>query len=144
MPLVYKQWISYRVSRIRNYGEEKVGLPATEASGSHPLAKGRSNVPQAVVKHAPALFDDPLSGALEGTDPLSLFAARNDETDMVIPVPQGNQLGDGEASQEWLKHRNGILSRFTTTEKLSITSSFLQGGEKCNVSTPATELLCLL
>nr|SVE69681.1 EOG090X02HV [Eubosmina coregoni] len=75
---------------------------------------------------------DPLSQALEGQDPLSQFSSTaDDDRDNVKSILPISQLeSDDEVSQEWLKHRTAILSKFTTTEKLSITSSFLQGGEK--------------
>ena len=71
-------------------------------------------------------FSDPLSAALEGFDPLSQFVAKEESG---IDDRQETATYT-EISEEWLKQRTDILSRFTTSEKLSITSSFLQGGEK--------------
>lgn len=73
-------------------------------------------------------YSDPLTKAMEGSDPLSQFVSKDEvegETANSAVIPQR------DVSQEWLKHRTAILSKFTTSEKLSITSSFLQGGEKC-------------
>nr|SVE89762.1 EOG090X02HV [Daphnia sinensis] len=66
--------------------------------------------------------------ALEGSDPLSQFVSKDEVEGPDIPAMNVNQKG--AAAQEWLKHRTAILSKFTTSEKLSIKSSFLQGGEK--------------
>lgn len=35
-----------------------------------------------------------------------------------------------ELVEPWLARRNAILSKYTTSEKLSIVTSFLSGGEK--------------
>lgn len=72
-------------------------------------------------------FSDPLTAALEGFDPLSQFAGKEELEDAYRNEAENHS----EISEEWLKQRTDILSRFTTSEKLSITSSFLQGGEKC-------------
>lgn len=71
-------------------------------------------------------FSDPLTAALEGFDPLSQFAGKEELEDAYRNEAENHS----EISEEWLKQRTDILSRFTTSEKLSITSSFLQGGEK--------------
>ena len=84
-------------------------------------------------KQVSVSYTDPLSKALEGLDPLSQFSSAKDDEEgenmKTISTKQEKKMD--EVSQEWLKHRTTILSKFTTTEKLSITSSFLQGGEKC-------------
>lgn len=80
-------------------------------------------------KKTSSAYSDPLSRALEGSDPLSQFVSKDEVEGAGIHSTTTNQK-DG-AAQEWLKHRTTILSKFTTSEKLSIKSSFLQGGEKC-------------
>lgn len=76
-------------------------------------------------------YSDPLSRALEGSDPLSQFVSKDEVEGPELYSPASNQKDS--VSKEWLRHRTSILGKFTTSEKLSITSSFLQGGEKCNV-----------
>lgn len=111
----------------------------TDASRSHPLihskftAQSESSVSKPILAKkalSSTAYSDPLSSALEGSDPLSQFASR-EATALDVSVSQLKVEEKDDVSQEWLKHRTSILNRFTTTENLSITSSFLQGGEKC-------------
>ena len=141
------------MSRPRDYEEEKNHGGALCPTGSHPLAAGghqtthvdsnpKSNQSPTKKISSSSVFSDPLSRALEGFDPLSQFASSSKDDEIHEPAKSSaaTDLSD-EVSQQWLKHRTGILSKFTTTENLSITSSFLQGGEKCkkqnnlNIST---------
>uniref|UniRef100_A0A7N6FMB8 VPS35 endosomal protein-sorting factor-like n=1 Tax=Anabas testudineus TaxID=64144 RepID=A0A7N6FMB8_ANATE len=73
---------------------------------------------------------DPLSSMLDGTDPLSMFAAASaSET----PVMSHSDLGRKRKEKEeevvgpdfepWSAKRGEILARFTTTEKLSIVTN---------------------
>lgn len=78
-------------------------------------------------KQISSAYADPLSKALEGSDPLSQFSSKDEVKGEVYSAVTGQSE---DVSQEWLKHRTAILGKFTTSEKLSITSSFLQGGEK--------------
>uniref|UniRef100_A0A3B3ZX31 VPS35 endosomal protein-sorting factor-like n=1 Tax=Periophthalmus magnuspinnatus TaxID=409849 RepID=A0A3B3ZX31_9GOBI len=68
---------------------------------------------------------DPLSSMLDGTDPLSMFASETST------VPRSGSTGDlgkkkkeeevvGHDFEPWSAKRGEILTRFTTTEKLSI------------------------
>jgi hypothetical protein len=41
-----------------------------------------------------------------------------------------NGFEKGTCDKEWISRKTAILSRFTTSEKLSIMTSFLSGGEK--------------
>lgn len=125
-----------RVAKRRNYREEENAGRCVRTSNdrlSHPLQSSTpkninakiSSIPSR--KHISSAYSDPLSKALEGSDPLSLLS--KDEVDEVenfsVTAAQTDNI-----PQEWLKHRTAILGKFTTSEKLSITSSFLQGGEK--------------
>lgn len=124
------------MARQRNYEQERrerQSLRQHVSDDSHPLSAafskeaGIKQLKQSGRKLVSSSFVDPLSRALEGSDPLSQFAS-NDEVNeaRTTTTDQGEDV-----TQEWLKHRTAILGKFTTTEKLSITSSFLQGGEKC-------------
>uniref|UniRef100_A0AAQ5YKY3 VPS35 endosomal protein-sorting factor-like n=1 Tax=Amphiprion ocellaris TaxID=80972 RepID=A0AAQ5YKY3_AMPOC len=63
---------------------------------------------------------DPLSSMLDGTDPLSMFAAASaSET----PAMSHSKVV-GPDFEHWLSKRGEILARFTTTEKLSIQCFF--------------------
>ncbi|XP_057321431.1 VPS35 endosomal protein-sorting factor-like [Microplitis mediator] len=87
---------------------------------------------------------DPLSGhsALDGTDPLTQFAREEldplsrmaaDEWDysssLVAPGKKPRDTAD-EFVEPWSVRRASILNKYTTSEKLSIVTSFLSGGEK--------------
>nr|SVE82392.1 EOG090X02HV [Daphnia magna] len=130
--------VSYKwIAKRRNYREEEVAYRSLRTPNDklpHPLqsvisresnAKVKSIVPRKTISSA---YSDPLSQALEGSDPLSQFVSKDEVEGADIPATNVNQKG--AAAQEWLKHRTTILSKFTTSEKLSIKSSFLQGGEK--------------
>ncbi|KYQ47400.1 UPF0505 protein C16orf62 like protein, partial [Trachymyrmex zeteki] len=74
---------------------------------------------------------DPLTQfAREELDPLSKMAA--DEWDYSNVAPTGKKSKDTaeELVEPWSVRRSAILSKYTTSEKLSIVTSFLPGGEK--------------
>ncbi|XP_017073522.1 VPS35 endosomal protein sorting factor-like [Drosophila eugracilis] len=79
---------------------------------------------------------NPLSRALEGTDPLSQFARQDEELNdplnqMVSEFDLKSKRRERERSEpedntlQWSSRRLGILNRFTTNEKLSLSTSFL-------------------
>lgn len=128
-----------RIVKKRCYSSEKEELqvskietdihPLMTASGKNETGTKINSTP--VRKRLPSNYSDPLLGfALEGCDPLSQRAEE------CLDFEQHNtqvldQPGD-KIFHKWLQQRTAIFNKFTTTEKLSITSSFLQGGEKCN------------
>uniref|UniRef100_A0A8D0GNN7 VPS35 endosomal protein-sorting factor-like n=1 Tax=Sphenodon punctatus TaxID=8508 RepID=A0A8D0GNN7_SPHPU len=64
---------------------------------------------------------DPLSSVLDGTDPLSLFAATADPADSTRKKrDKDDNLTVGTDFEPWSSKRGEILARYTTTEKLSI------------------------
>uniref|UniRef100_A0A8V0Z3U5 VPS35 endosomal protein-sorting factor-like n=1 Tax=Gallus gallus TaxID=9031 RepID=A0A8V0Z3U5_CHICK len=69
---------------------------------------------------------DPLSSVLDGTDPLSLFAAAADPLTATDGIRKKRDKDDNSAVgsdfEQWSSKRSEILSRYTTTEKLSIVS----------------------
>uniref|UniRef100_A0A8C2U9G0 VPS35 endosomal protein-sorting factor-like n=1 Tax=Coturnix japonica TaxID=93934 RepID=A0A8C2U9G0_COTJA len=69
---------------------------------------------------------DPLSSVLDGTDPLSLFAAAADPLTTTDGIRKKRDKDDSSAVgsdfEQWSSKRSEILSRYTTTEKLSIVS----------------------
>uniref|UniRef100_A0A8C3ESJ4 VPS35 endosomal protein-sorting factor-like n=1 Tax=Corvus moneduloides TaxID=1196302 RepID=A0A8C3ESJ4_CORMO len=72
---------------------------------------------------------DPLSSVLDGTDPLSLFAAAADPVTTAPPMDGARRKRDKDESsavgsdfEPWSSKRGEILARYTTTEKLSIVS----------------------
>uniref|UniRef100_A0A8C8AQW8 VPS35 endosomal protein-sorting factor-like n=1 Tax=Otus sunia TaxID=257818 RepID=A0A8C8AQW8_9STRI len=72
---------------------------------------------------------DPLSSVLDGTDPLSLFAAAADPVPTTATMDSTRKKRDKDDSpavgsdfEPWSSKRGEILARYTTTEKLSIVS----------------------
>uniref|UniRef100_A0A8C1XVM4 VPS35 endosomal protein-sorting factor-like n=1 Tax=Cyprinus carpio TaxID=7962 RepID=A0A8C1XVM4_CYPCA len=63
---------------------------------------------------------DPLSSMLDGSDPLSLFAAVSQTPALPHSISAGKEEEVGSDFEPWSSKRGEILSRFTTTEKLSI------------------------
>nr|SVE72817.1 EOG090X02HV [Ceriodaphnia reticulata] len=109
----------------------------TANSSASPDANGRNK--ESTADDEARTETDPLCKALEGSDPLSQFVSK-DEVDEVENYSVMKSQTD-DVPQEWLKHRTAILGKFTTSEKLSITSSFLQGGEKLVVKQQINDKL---
>uniref|UniRef100_A0A663ER11 VPS35 endosomal protein-sorting factor-like n=1 Tax=Aquila chrysaetos chrysaetos TaxID=223781 RepID=A0A663ER11_AQUCH len=83
---------------------------------------------------------DPLSSVLDGTDPLSLFAAAADPVTTTATMDSTRKKRDKDDSsavgsdfEPWSSKRGEILSRYTTTEKLSI--NLYMGSEKGKATT---------
>ncbi|XP_066185721.1 VPS35 endosomal protein-sorting factor-like isoform X3 [Sylvia atricapilla] len=83
---------------------------------------------------------DPLSSVLDGTDPLSLFAAAADPVTAAPPTDGTRRKRDKDESsavgsdfEPWSSKRGEILARYTTTEKLSI--NLYMGSEKGKTTT---------
>ncbi|KAL3967424.1 secretin receptor [Sarotherodon galilaeus] len=133
-------------SRGRNYDAElqRCGLEAglVDFGDYHPLKpimvtdtktrrgtrKGSTSSSSSSSSSAPP---DPLSSMLDGTDPLSMFAAASaSETPAMSHSSSTGDLGRRKREKEeeavgpdfepWSLKRGEILARFTTTEKLSI------------------------
>uniref|UniRef100_A0A4X2K9W5 VPS35 endosomal protein-sorting factor-like n=1 Tax=Vombatus ursinus TaxID=29139 RepID=A0A4X2K9W5_VOMUR len=78
---------------------------------------------------------DPLSSVLDGTDPLSMFAATSDPMTATSNMDSSRKKRDrddnstiGTDFEPWSSKRGDILARYTTTEKLSI--NLFMGSEK--------------
>ncbi|NWQ80139.1 CP062 protein, partial [Columbina picui] len=74
---------------------------------------------------------DPLSSVLDGTDPLSLFAAAADPVTSAATTDGARKKREKDDSsavgsdfEPWSSKRGEILARYTTTEKLSIVKFF--------------------
>lgn len=79
----------------------------------------------------------PLSSALDGTDPLSQFASGLDplsqmaeEHERAKEISASRKCRLDESFEPWSMKKAAILNKYTTSEKLSIATSFLSGGEK--------------
>uniref|UniRef100_A0A669FBM7 VPS35 endosomal protein-sorting factor-like n=1 Tax=Oreochromis niloticus TaxID=8128 RepID=A0A669FBM7_ORENI len=126
-----------RRSRGRNYDAElqRCGLEAAlvDFGDYHPLKpimvtdtktrrgtrKGSTSSSSSSSSSAPP---DPLSSMLDGTDPLSMFAAASasETPDLGRRKREKEEEAVGPDFEPWSLKRGEILARFTTTEKLSI------------------------
>ncbi|KAK6187960.1 hypothetical protein SNE40_005876 [Patella caerulea] len=81
---------------------------------------------------------DPLSMAFEGVDPLSKFqaeanvAASRPKSSSFDKEKRSSSLNDelDESFEPWATKKANILAKYTTSEKLSITTSFLSASDK--------------
>ncbi|XP_070579924.1 VPS35 endosomal protein-sorting factor-like [Ptychodera flava] len=78
---------------------------------------------------------DPLSSALDGTDPLSAFADPLSQAAAEAAFKKTDTTAKKKTSvdddfEPWSVKKAGILSKYTTSEKLSITTSFLSAADK--------------
>lgn len=146
-------------SRSRKYEYERqmcrLEASAVEFSDYHPLkaitvtdSKSRRSVRKGSTSSSSSSSSsvalDPLSSMLDGTDPLSLFASTSDIPTLPHSISAG-ELGRKRKDQEeevgsdfepWSSKRGEILSRFTTTEKLSI--NLFMGSDKSKASSPSS------
>ncbi|KAL3877496.1 hypothetical protein ACJMK2_035196 [Sinanodonta woodiana] len=140
--------------RHRNYEAEKNSEARTiTPASSHPLkaisvvdvksaekrgtpAKSFQDVPKRDFVD-PLSFSDPLGTSLEGSDPLSQFAAEVAKKKSSVGLNIGgekkgagneNELDD--SFEPWYCKKAGIIAKYTTSEKLSITTSFLSASDK--------------
>uniref|UniRef100_F6TI45 VPS35 endosomal protein-sorting factor-like n=1 Tax=Ornithorhynchus anatinus TaxID=9258 RepID=F6TI45_ORNAN len=86
---------------------------------------------------------DPLSSVLDGTDPLSVFAATADPVMTTASLDSSRKKRDrddhstvGFDFEPWSSKRGEILARYTTTEKLSI--NLFMGSEKGKTASSAS------
>uniref|UniRef100_A0A4W5MB84 VPS35 endosomal protein-sorting factor-like n=1 Tax=Hucho hucho TaxID=62062 RepID=A0A4W5MB84_9TELE len=140
-------------SRARRYESElqSCGLEVApvEFSDYHPLKsitvtdsksrKGaRKGSTSSSSSSSSSVAPDPLSSMLDGTDPLSMFAAAS-ASESPLTLSQSSSTGDlgrgkrredevGVDFEPWSSKRGEILARFTTTEKLSI--NLFMGSDK--------------
>ncbi|XP_076844123.1 VPS35 endosomal protein-sorting factor-like isoform X2 [Brachyhypopomus gauderio] len=149
-------------SRTRNYGAElrrcRLEAVAVELGEYHPLkpitvmeSRSRRGVRKGSTSSSSSsssssVAPDPLSSMLEGTDPLSLFAAATVAEAPAVPhSATATELGRKRREREeevgsdfepWAAKRGEILARFTTTEKLSI--NLFMGLDKSKASSPTS------
>uniref|UniRef100_A0A673M3T7 VPS35 endosomal protein-sorting factor-like n=1 Tax=Sinocyclocheilus rhinocerous TaxID=307959 RepID=A0A673M3T7_9TELE len=146
-------------SRARKYEGElqmcRLEVSAVDFSDYHPLKAitvtdskarrgGRKGSTSSSSSSSSSVALDPLSSMLDGTDPLSLFAAASETPTLPHSISAG-ELGRKRREKEeevgsdfepWSSKRGEILSRFTTTEKLSI--NLFMGSDKSKASSPSS------
>uniref|UniRef100_A0AAG5D065 Esophageal cancer associated protein n=1 Tax=Anopheles atroparvus TaxID=41427 RepID=A0AAG5D065_ANOAO len=137
------------------------GKAMVAANGSAP------NSINATAMAAATLSLDPLSIAFDGSDPLSQFAKQQEaslgkdplsrmaaEMEATLPIGktttttltpgtsksrEPSNLLELDLIEPWAARRGAILNRYTTSEKLSIVTSFLTGGETIKPQTTMSE-----
>nr|XP_031837161.1 VPS35 endosomal protein sorting factor-like isoform X1 [Nomia melanderi] len=154
--------VNYKIVRFA-YLEETVDHPLKPVTIM--LIDGRSGVKRNALQHmhssssigtsTPLLgntLPDPLlsHSSLDGSDPLSQFAREEldplskmaaDEWDYSSSTIVTNKKVKDTAEElvePWSTRRTAILNKYTTSEKLSIVTSFLTGGEKVIVKVQPT------
>uniref|UniRef100_A0A8C1LS91 VPS35 endosomal protein-sorting factor-like n=1 Tax=Cyprinus carpio TaxID=7962 RepID=A0A8C1LS91_CYPCA len=143
--------VLYRHSRARKYESElhmcRLEVLAVELSDYHPLKAitvtdsksrrgGRKGSTSSSSSSCSSVAPDPLSLTLDGTDPLSLFAAASETPTLPHSISAGKEEEVGSDFEPWSSKRGEILSRFTTTEKLSI--NLFMGSDKSKASSPSS------
>ncbi|GAB6020434.1 hypothetical protein CHUAL_003128 [Chamberlinius hualienensis] len=124
---------------------KRISSTSSSAASSAPGTPRRPTA--SVTSAAVSVVFDPLTSVLDGTDPLSQFAAMQDPLSKMAAefTPQerdqfGKNVKQGisdvdETFEPWNVKKLGILSKYTTSEKLSMATSFLSGGEKVVLKT---------
>ncbi|KAG9477032.1 hypothetical protein GDO78_002428 [Eleutherodactylus coqui] len=82
---------------------------------------------------------DPLSSVLDGTDPLSMFAATAETVVTTTDINRKKRDKEdyiGSDFEPWSSKRGEILARYTTTEKLSI--NLFMGSDRGKTTTPGS------
>ncbi|KAM3592424.1 uncharacterized protein V6R79_018339 [Siganus canaliculatus] len=119
-------------------------IMVTETKTRRGARKGSTSSSSSSSSSAPA---DPLSSMLDGTDPLSMFAAASaTEAPALSHSASTGDLGRKKREKEeevvgadfehWSSKRGEILARFTTTEKLSI--NLFMGSDKGKAQSPGS------
>uniref|UniRef100_A0AAR2JFR4 VPS35 endosomal protein-sorting factor-like n=1 Tax=Pygocentrus nattereri TaxID=42514 RepID=A0AAR2JFR4_PYGNA len=151
--------VFFRHARVRKYGAElqrcRLDAVPVDLGDYHPLKPitvtdsrsrrgGRKGSTSSSSSSSSSVAPDPLSSMLEGTDPLSLFAAASaSETPTLSHSSSSlgrkrreNEEEVGADFEPWSAKRGEILARFTTTEKLSI--NLFMGSDKNKASSPSS------
>uniref|UniRef100_A0A6Q2YQZ6 VPS35 endosomal protein-sorting factor-like n=1 Tax=Esox lucius TaxID=8010 RepID=A0A6Q2YQZ6_ESOLU len=144
-------------SRVRRYVAEKqscgLEVASVEFGDYHPLKSitvtdsksrrgARKGSTSSSSSSSSSVAMDPLSCMMDGTDPLSMFAAASaSEPHLTLPhsISSGRKEKEDEVAvdfEPWSSKRGEILARFTTTEKLSI--NLFMGSDKGKAPCPGS------
>ncbi|XP_065190603.1 VPS35 endosomal protein-sorting factor-like, partial [Sycon ciliatum] len=118
--------------------DAKVTSKSSQPSSS--VTKSEKSAPTKAVAFDPLsggmlADDDPLGAMAGGSDPLSMSAASPIETKSTAQVMEEEY--DIGTFEPWEAKKAGILSKYTTSEKLSITTSFLSQSDREKVVVKA-------
>ncbi|KAJ3647712.1 hypothetical protein Zmor_019574 [Zophobas morio] len=94
---------------------------------------------------SPSALLEPLSTALEGVDPLTAFAIEEMDPLSKLAAEETDSRSNCDKKSDqrvevdsWGAKKAAILSKYTTSEKISIVTSFLSDGEKVVVKAQST------
>lgn len=132
-------------------------ITVLESKGTR-MKSSNSNFSESNSGSSSTISLDPLSLALDGSDPLSQFARQDSAQDplsqMAAEFEGGLNVSSGASKSKkkeitnllemdliepWAGRRGAILNKYTTNEKLSIVTSFLNGGETIKSQTTMSE-----
>lgn len=131
------------VTDVSRFGKNRTASTTSSAASSAPGTPARK---------LSTLVFDPLATVLDGTDPLSQFAnseSKDPLSAMASEYSMEERESFGKRSkpvnleetfEPWNVKKTSILSKYTTSEKLSIMTSFLSGGEKVVIKTSQTSV----
>lgn len=135
---IHESWLNGRqeVKRIdstENHPLQGINLISSDKVSVGRLSSNSSSRSSSVINL------DPLSFAFDGMDPLSQFAIESEQkTVQSVPAAAEQEANSHRKSrgvgslvqvESWSSRRAAILNKYTTTERLSIVTSFLTGGE---------------
>uniref|UniRef100_A0A8D3C3Q3 VPS35 endosomal protein-sorting factor-like n=1 Tax=Scophthalmus maximus TaxID=52904 RepID=A0A8D3C3Q3_SCOMX len=110
-------------------------IMVTDTKTRHGARKGSTSSSSSSSSSVPP---DPLSSMLDGTDPLSMFAAASASETPAISRSRKEKEEEavGADFEPWSSKRGEILARFTTTEKLSI--NLFMGSDRGKAPSPGS------
>uniref|UniRef100_A0A8C3GBQ4 VPS35 endosomal protein-sorting factor-like n=1 Tax=Cyclopterus lumpus TaxID=8103 RepID=A0A8C3GBQ4_CYCLU len=115
-------------------------IMVTDTKTRHGARKGSTSSSSS---SSSSVAPDPLSSMLDGTDPLSMFAAASvieapamSHSDLGRKRKEKEEEAVGPDFETWSSKRGEILARFTTTEKLSI--NLFMGSDRGKAPSPGS------
>ncbi|XP_076073296.1 VPS35 endosomal protein-sorting factor-like [Mytilus galloprovincialis] len=135
-------------NRERLVGEEPSSHPLksitvvdakkTDKKSTTPSKNEKKPVSSSVIKDPLSSMLDPLSASLEGSDPLSQMSIASSSlptTGRKSSFKESAETdGLDETFEPWSVKKSSILTKYSTSEKLSITTSFLSSSDKEKVA----------
>ncbi|XP_052071007.1 VPS35 endosomal protein-sorting factor-like [Mytilus californianus] len=115
-----------------------VDVKKTDKKGTTQSKTEKKPVSSSVIKDPLSSMLDPLSASLEGSDPLSQMSLSSSSlptTGRKSSFKESAETdGLDETFEPWSVKKSSILTKYSTSEKLSITTSFLSSSDKEKVA----------
>ncbi|GJQ78307.1 hypothetical protein Trydic_g22145 [Trypoxylus dichotomus] len=154
--LEWKTFVSAKIKKITKMKPEPVDdhplkIPTVTERIPRRVIGSQSSTGRTTPVSTPVNILD-LSAVLEGIDPLTKFAieemdpltqmatesAAKEQQSILNPNKKSNVSRRSFDMEPWSARKNAILAKFTTSEKLSIVTSFLSDGEKVVVKAQSS------